>query len=65
MFPHAVWKNLREEHYGFSTVPTALPAIGNGFFKTEGRKREQQLIDFGLTSHVHIGAVYDRARSAK
>jgi hypothetical protein len=24
MFPHAVWKNLRQQHYGFSTVPTAL-----------------------------------------
>jgi hypothetical protein len=43
MFPHAVWKNLRQQHYGFSTVPTALPVIGEGFFKTGKEKEKSSL----------------------
>jgi hypothetical protein len=47
MFPHAVWKNLRQQHYGFSTVPTALSGIDTRSFQTEEEKTQKQLIDFG------------------
>ena len=43
MFPHAVWKNLRQEHYGFSTVPTALTVIDIGVFKQKKEKDRSRL----------------------
>ena len=43
MFPHAVWKNLRQQHYGFSTVPTALSAIDTGVLKQKKEKNRSSL----------------------